>query len=469
MKTGKALFLLLLLPLIMLTSCIDFNNDGKKDSYQVNDWILDIMETYYLWNEKMPGKTDKELAPPDYFESLLYKEEDRFSWIQEDFTELMESLVGIDTEPGYDFNLYALDKETPVTVGGFITYVKPNSPAAATNLKRGHVFTEINDKAINGDNYRTLLNELSLPHTLTVIDPEEKTKQKISFALVRYEENPILLDTVYRLDARKIGYLVYNFFADDPGDGSQKYSLQLNRIFGKFKNEGINDLVLDLRYNSGGALSAATKISSMISNRSAKDIFLHYQYNSVLGAYYEKEDGEDYNKSYFEDKIGNEPINKLGLTRLYVLTSGRTASASEIVINGLKPYIDVILVGETTYGKPFGSVTIYEEDEEKQKTNKWGLQPIIVKFTNSRNQAEYLKGFNPDVESDETEELPFKQLGDINEKMLRDALEKTGVDLSQFENRNTLRSDKPLMEKPIWSSADRKPVRRTTYINNIKL
>ncbi|MDR0686516.1 MAG: hypothetical protein LBF79_03555 [Dysgonamonadaceae bacterium] len=469
MKTIKALFIILL-PLAVLSSCIDKENDDEiDDNYQVNDWILDLMEVYYLWNEKIPEKTDKELAPSDYFESLLYRTEDRFSWIQEDFTELMENLVGIDTEPGYDFDLYALDNETPRSVGGFINYVKPNSPAANTGLKRGQYFTKINDKAINEDNFRELTNELYLPHTLTVFDIEDRTQQKISFTPVRYEENPVLLDTVYQFDFRKIGYLMYNFFADDTGDGSQKYIRQLNDIFGKFKDEGIDDLVLDLRYNQGGALSTATSLSSMISGRNTDDIFLWFQYNQLLDSYYNQAEGSNYNEVYFENKIGTQTINKLGLSRLYVLTSGRTASASEVVINGLKPYLEVILIGQETYGKPFGSITIYEEDEEKQKTNKWGMQPIVVKFANADKEADYINGFAPDLVSMEIEELPFKQLGDINEKMLRDALQAAGINSSRFEIKSTLRSDKPAQTKPIWSSADRKPVRRNTYINNIKL
>ncbi|MDD4010234.1 MAG: S41 family peptidase, partial [Fermentimonas sp.] len=105
--------------------------------------------------------------------------------------------------------------------------------------------------------------------------------------------------------------------------------------------------------------------------------------------------------------------------RLYVLTSGWTASASEFIINGLKPYMDVILIGETTYGKNVGSITLYEENDPK---NKWGMQPIVVKFANSLGFSDFTAGFAPNYEVDEFENLYLYEFGDSNDPLLGTAL-----------------------------------------------
>jgi C-terminal processing protease CtpA/Prc len=448
------------------TTVVSTTNPYKE----VNAWILDNMEVYYLWNDYLPSTTNNKLTPDKYFESLLYTAEDRFSWIQENYTDLIESLAGISTEPGYDFQLFILDNNaSPKTICGVINYVKPASPASETILKRGDVFIKINGKEINMDNYTALLDEIYEPHTLEVLDVETGTRSTVSFNVAKYEEPPILLDSIYNFNSQRIGYLVYNFFAEDNGSGKGEYVRALNSVFGKFRDANITDLILDLRYNSGGALSTASGLSSMIANRTSDDLFLYLEYNQLLTAYFTQQEGSDFNKTYFFDEVGGVATNKVqGLNRVYILTSGRTASASEVVINGLKPYMDVILLGETTYGKNVGSVTIYETDATKQKKNKWGMQPIVVKLANKNHESNYADGFTPDIEVDEYHNImisdpkPIAQLGDINETMLEAALIQIGVLKTKS---SPLRSAKVRQMTPVASSLDRRPERNTVYID----
>ena len=115
-------------------------------------------------------------------------------------------------------------------------------------------------------------------------------------------------------------------------------------------------------------------------------------------------------------------LNNIGsnLTRLFVLTSSGTASASELIINGLRPYLPVITVGDTTYGKNVGSITI---TDTKNTTNTWGMQPIVVKVTNSVGFSDYSAGFAPDPANyDRDNYFILKPLGDINEPLLSKAL-----------------------------------------------
>lgn len=474
MKTVKKslCFFALLLMLTIGFSCRE--NDPYASNESINDWIQSWMDYCYLWNGEIPANTDKSLKPDKYFESLLYKQEDRFSWIQENFTDLLDYLNGITTEAGYDYRILRVNEVNPDLVG-IVNYIKPDSPASGTGLKRGDVFSAINGTRLTVDNYIDLTDALSSPHTLGIIksidelDPVETVSLP---SVVKYEENPVFLDTVYNMAGTKIGYLVYNFFADDKGDNSIAYAKELNNIFGEFKDDGINELILDLRYNGGGAISTCIALSSMISNRNGNDLFCIEQYNSNVHKEGLDSIGPDFDKSYFADNLqkydaeGNViesiPLNKLtGLNRLFVITSDRTASASELVINCLKPYMEVILIGDVTYGKNVGSFTIYEEDKEKQKTNKWGMQPVIVKLANSEESSDFSKGFRPNVEISEYKNLPLMPFGDTCEPLLHAALVKMGV----MPASASLRADSRNTFIPVFSSIDKTPVRRNTYIN----
>ena len=465
-KKFPYLFSLLSFLTINFSSCEkDDPIDERSVTAIVNDWILENMEIYYFWNEDIPSKTDKSLHPVNYFSSLLYKSEDRFSWIQEDFTELLDLLSGIEMEAGYNYSLGRISEGSSDLIG-VINYIKPNSPASQTDLKRGDIFSAINGTRITLSNYGSLLDALSSPHTLGIVDDWESggfdLQRDIRLSVTRYEENPIFLDTIYNIAGNKIGYLVYNFFAEDNGDNSMSYAKELNDLFGKFKTAGINELILDLRYNGGGALTTSAELSSMISNRNKTEVFCIMQYNKIVDEALKKEEGANYNKIYFADNIGqNIPVNKLtGLNRIFVITSQRTASASEVLINGLKAYMEVILIGDVTYGKNVGSITIYEENKEKQKTNKWGMQPIVVKIANAEGFSGFGNGFKPDVEN--FEDLPFLPLGDVNEDLLQAALIKMGA----MQAPASLRANNENTFIPVFSSMDRTPVRRNTYISH---
>ena len=459
-----------LMLLFVVQGCRKEPEPVANEYKSINDWILDNMSAYYLWNTQIPRNTNKTLYPKDYFESLLYRAEDRFSWIQEDFLELMKYLSGVTTEAGYEFNLFTT-KETGNSVFGYIAYIKPGTPAEAAGLKRGDFFSSVNGTAMTKSNYQTLLGQISEPHTLgkMIFEGNVNTGQTtpVALSVVEYEENPILLDTTYHIKDKTIGYFVYNFFARDSEPLGIKYEKELNDLFGKYENEGIDELIIDLRYNSGGAVITAEALSSMISNRGASDVFGYQSYNSMLQQWLENEYGKDYFTNTFLDNIERYnskdqvvekvKINKLtNLNKVHLIVTRHSASASELVINCLKPYMDVVLVGDSTYGKNVGSITIYEDDEEKQKSNTWGMQPIISKFENSVHFSDYGKGFAPDIESDEFE-LGMLPLGDIDELMLSDALNHIlGVKSSQ-------RKAVTLKSKIVGSSIDRYPARKNMY------
>ncbi|MDR1865910.1 MAG: PDZ domain-containing protein [Bacteroidales bacterium] len=465
-STKTAGYLLLWAILFAVIPSCNKDDDGNPGNRNINGWILDNMSFYYLWNDRIPAGVNTNLSPTAYFESLLYRQEDRFSGIWENFIALQEALSGVVMEAGYDFGLGRFQNSEQVF--GFITYVKPNSPAENAGLKRGDHFVSINGYMITEYNYSSLIGYMSSAHTLGIIDQETETVKTVSLQVTKYEENPLLLDTIYQIGDRKVGYFVYNFFARDNGDGSITYEKELNTLFENFKTEGVNELIVDLRYNGGGTVTTSMALASMISKCGNTDVFGVTQYNRMLDAALIAEEGANYNREYFPDNLirydekGDTvewvPIHQLGMEKVYVITSNRTASASELLINSLKPYMTVVTVGRETYGKNVGSVLIYEKNPEKQKSNTWGMLPIICKFANKLEFSDYGNGFAPDIAANEYDWLNILPLGDTQETLLKATLNHvtggstmTGAAVRQ-----------PLTH--IGSSADRIPARQNAYI-----
>ena len=155
----KIRFAVLFIGLLTVFSCAKENEplpEEYKKNKLVNDWIQENMEVVYFWNTKIPTKQDKTLYPADYYESILYRQEDHFSFIAEDYAKLRDELNGVVLEAGYHFSLFRKDAVAP-DIFGMIDYVKPNSPASSTDLKRGDYFLTINGKQINIDNYKKLV------------------------------------------------------------------------------------------------------------------------------------------------------------------------------------------------------------------------------------------------------------------------------------------------------------------------
>ena len=192
----------------------------------------------------------------------------------------------------------------------------------------------------------------------------------------------------------------------------------MRAVFGRFKSKGVNELIIDLRYNGGGYVTS----SDLLTNLIVKD--LGTRVNTVMNKkIYNDSYTQTLNKqsgtSAFVTNFQNEPNNLGNLNRVFVLTANNTASASELVINNLKPFMDVLLVGEHTYGKNVGSFTITDD----QKRWNFGLQPITFKIANSLGQSDYgtVNGFAPNYLVVDNV-LPFKLLGDPSETVLNKAL-----------------------------------------------
>lgn len=428
------LFLLLLL---VFAGCDDAVKDSKSFNKYVNRWLYDNMSMLYYWNEELPKYNSSTDNPDVYFKTLINKD-DRFSAIFDNYTEILNSLHGVsDADPGFEFQLYR-QSESNNNVVGVVLYTKPGTTAAAAGVMRGDYFNKINGTQITVNNYSELLaafSNSSATFTLTFSELINNVWQEGKTVTVtkikNYEENPVFLDTVYVVDNKKIGYLVYHFFSNDTGDGTLKYDLELNDVFGRFKQAGISELIVDFRYNSGGMMSSAVNLGSMmVPNLTANKVYSYTEYNGNYTNYFKsaefkKNNSEDPFVDYFATSISVSkptattiPVQNIGnqLSRIYFLTGPRTASASEMVINSLKPYVTCVLVGDVTVGKNVGSTLVNDDDN---KENDWAFMPIILKYFNKNRQSDFTNGFVPDFKIADTYNY---SLGDLRESLLNMAV-----------------------------------------------
>jgi carboxyl-terminal processing protease len=381
-----------------------------------NKWIHEVMSYYYLWSDSMPSlkNTDTSAKPTDYFYKILfdYPKTDRFSWIDESYTNLQNQLNGINTVLGIKNNAFYTDN-TNTSIAFVLAYVLKGSPAEKAGLKRGDIILKVDNQAITNTNYTTILANQTLKLELGDFTNGAfvSNGRSVTVTKVELQTNPILADTIIAWSGKKVGYLAYSQFLTSFDDS-------LRAIYGRFKAAGVNELVLDFRYNGGGYVVS----SDLITNLTVKDaaakvgkLMNKKLYNKTYTAYLEK----TYGASTFETLFKSEPNNLGTLSRVFVLTAGNTASASELVINNLLPFMQVILIGENTYGKNVGSFTITDPN----KRWDFGLQPITFKTENANKESNYgtVKGFTPDyILADNV--LPYKALGNPAETYLNRAL-----------------------------------------------
>ncbi|MGF1639266.1 MAG: S41 family peptidase [Cyclobacteriaceae bacterium] len=414
---------LLLLCFVIVSSCEQEDDAGKAPRHvsEINNFIWENMDIYYFWRDKMPRNIDRsrELDSKAYFSKLLYKD-DIWSIITDDYQELNDRLSGIEKSAGFSFKLLRVTTGSSDIIG-VVELVYPNSSAANTGIKRGDIFVKVDDQNLTINNYQTLLfgrdqYKITLGEVIDGQAVENGTSYNLTTQTLNI--NPIFYADVIETPQANIGYLVYNQFISE-------YNDQLRNTFAEFKANGVNELVLDLRYNPGGAVLSATLLASLIAPKSTiagNNIFMRYIWNSVIEEYMlGRPEGEENLIIRFKDEEAN-----LNLSRVHILTTRNTASSSELIINCLKPYMDVVVIGEATSGKYTGSITLNDEDEK----HNWAIQPIVLKSANVNGETDYRFGLAPDVLA--LDDL-FYPLGSLDETLLGLAyLNITGSEPARF-------------------------------------
>ncbi|MDC6363036.1 MULTISPECIES: S41 family peptidase [Flavobacteriaceae] len=412
------------------------------------NFMWQAMNLWYFWQEDVPNLADDRFSSNDEYTSFLeatanpelfyyqicnkhaalfgnQNSIDRFSFLNDDYTELVSNLSGVSKSNGLEFNLNYFQDGT--NVFGYVLYIVPDSDASTKDIQRGDIFTRVNGQQLTGDNYVSLLFGNNDTYTLGMADivdnqivdnDTEVTLTKITNQV----ENPILVAKTLDINGTKIAYLMYNRFLGN-------FNEQLNAAFGQFVNAGATELVLDMRYNPGGSVNTSRLLASMVYGTNTNELYIRQRWNDKIQDQLSASQLED----YFANTTGASAINTLNLDRVFILATNDSASASELVMNGLAPYVEVIHIGGTTRGKNEFSITlvddpensfIYDEDREGNinPQNSWGIQPLVGRNENADGFFDYTNGLTPDITLNE-DLTNLGVLGDPNEPLLARAID----------------------------------------------
>ena len=368
-------------------------------------WLRDYMSDQYFWYANL-GMPDESAPNIDaYFRSLLYWQTDRYSFSQptSDFLQFLSE----GTRTGYGYSLvYADASQTTLRV----RFAEPFSPVGLAGLKRGDTVLTIDGYGpaqIAAGTPGSVSTE-GIPRSFRVVD---NTGAERSFTVnsAIYPISTVPNASVLLFSASsgpvKAGYFVYqSFIATSTG--------ALGTVFSEFARRGVNELIVDLRYNSGGRVTVARNLASMIGGSSLDGkTFAEFRFNAKH---------PENNFSFpFTSNVALLPAAPLnGLNRVIVITSPSTASASELVINALKPFTNVVLIGGATFGKPYAF----------QPRDFCGTTYCAVnfEFVNALGEGGFINGIAPTCTV--ADDLDH-QLGDINEARLAAAVNyiKTGT------------------------------------------
>ena len=347
-----------------------------------------IMYEFYLWNQYNPEYNPEDYPTPvSYLEAIKYSK-DRWSAIipKNVFDSYVEdsAYVGLGFYMGYDIHTNLR-----------ISFVYPDSPADLAGLTRGDIILEINHipaSEISSQNDSPFGDDTPGEEVPLKIKKNNGNIHTLNLIKQELKVSSVLYSSIIDLNAGSIGYLVFNDFIMTAID-------ELDPVFKHFKESEISELVLDLRYNSGGIINIAQYLASLIGgSKVVNQTLCKLKYN---------DDSSYMNKTYQFVEVENS----LDLDRLIVITTGASCSASEAIINGLKPYIDVVVIGNPSCGKPVGMNPFNVCDIY--------FLPVTYEVVNALDEGDYFDGIGVDCFALDDLERPF---GDVNENLLSESL-----------------------------------------------
>jgi carboxyl-terminal processing protease len=378
--------------------------DSISLSDRQNDTTLDYARDIYLWYNQIPATFDAhQYGDPNEVMTAIrqYSTEPGFTDPVDRWSFAIKQTEWDDLSSGsaQDFGLnvfFLQDGDLRVKA------VEPNSPAGAAGVHRGWQIVKVNNSSnITIANVDFLVDAIynAGSSSFTFKKPDGSTVDLVLNAAA-YQSNPIYLDTVYNTGSKNVGYLVFNSFL---GDTAQIYS-GFERVFNRFQAAGVSEVIIDLRYNGGGYVSVQQKLANyLVSIAGNGNVMMNQEYNDKY---------TQYNETTEFGKIGS-----LNLSRIFFIVSDNTASASELLINNMKPWMDVKIVGpEASYGKPVGYFPIPVGD--------WYIFPVSFRSTNKNGEGKYFNGLTPDkLVADGLD----KDWGDQNEACLSSVIKYIGT------------------------------------------
>lgn len=384
-----------------------------------NKWVYDSLKRYYYWSDQITGKPDYTMPTQEFFKKLL-SPADRFSWIS-NRKDIGPAGSTADLF-GFHYSLISHPFDAQ-RLAGIISLVVPDGPSYKKQLKRGLFFTKVNNETITPANMNAVINQLNTKGAITLqlavfndngtalTDSAEVT---VNSGYVPYKS--VYATRFFEKNGVRTGYLSYVHCVDG-------LDFEVLESIEKLKHAGITELILDLRFNPGGSVASSAKLAAMlVPSFSPDQVYVTFKGNRFGGivkqtfrqtiAFSGSTNGKDMNELQ---------ARNLGLKRIFILTSGATISAAEILCNNLKPYMPVIRIGAKTHGKDEASFRI--EDNRNPRQVQWVLMPTIYKIFDANDKGNYSNGLLPDHEIDEFSKLPLQEMGYPGDLSLDKALE----------------------------------------------
>jgi hypothetical protein len=341
-------------------------------------WLTSYMDDWYFWYRLSPRPDPAPYTTvASYFDALLYTgtsasfPADRWSYFQS--TESFNRFFGDGVTLGYGVAVTGIEAAGDAARPLWVRYVEPGSPAAAGGVQRGDQVLAINGTAVStviaSDDY-SALTASQAGDRLTLLLRRAGVDRTVVLTAAEFNLAPVQAAAVQTTaGGRKLGYLQVKDMISQALPG-------METAFQQFKAAGVQDLVLDLRYNGGGLVSTGGTLASYIAGTRGGGL----AYASLLY--------NDKRAAASNQRFAFSTLNaSLGLPRVYVLSGPRTCSASEQVINGLRGAgVEVVTVGDTTCGKPVGFLP----------SSSCGQTYSVVNFesVNERNEGRYFDGFD---------------------------------------------------------------------------
>jgi C-terminal peptidase prc len=357
-----------------------------------NMFVRDVLDEYYLWYRELPRLNPANFASPEaYLEAARYRPLDSsFSYITSRAAN--EAFYGESQFVGFGFSTDTTGSELRVL------QVFPESPAAEAGLSRGDRIIEIDGTSVI-DLIRTGAiggafgaSEPGVTSTI-VFQPVSGGERRATMTKRVVTIPTVSLTRTFRVDGRTVGYLMFRNFVNPSYEA-------LDDAFAALRAAGATELVVDLRYNGGGLVDVAVHLASLVGGSATQGrVFATFQHN-------------DKNTALNEDlRFETAPPQTLNLGRLFVITTRASASASELLINSLRPHLPVIVVGDATYGKPVGQYGFTFCDKV--------LAPVAFALVNSEGRGDFFGGIEPDCHA--ADDIQH-QLGSAEEESLAEAL-----------------------------------------------
>ena len=389
----------------LVSSCGEDRSGEYYALITTQTWMYETMQQEYLYYQDIPEKKSLNFfnKPSDFLNSMVSSKDKKSGSTFSHIDSVFVTTRSTSTTPTFGFEGTMVRAENG-SYGIRVLYTQENSPAEEVGLKRGDLIIAANNKKINSSDlfYITSPKEAYLFTMGKLNERGFDTLQTVQMPSPRIVENKnIYKSDIMEIGGKRVAYIMYNEFGNNDAEN-------LKQLFKDIAGQSVDDIILDLRYNPGGYVNIAQLVSTNLAPQEAMgSVFLKMTHNDKIN----QTDILNFEQSLLAN---GSPVN---YKNLYVITSSNTASASEIVINCLRPYMAgrLIQVGTATFGKNVAQ-QLYTDEEKAPMLEFWMTNSLL---SNAEDFSDYYtNGLNPDYEIAENFKGELGELGTAQDSLM---------------------------------------------------